>query len=119
MQQCMRCTSILRSGHQYQQQRQKRAFWYPVYQLLDNNCFLLVILGGDWKYDNIVFIYICIYFKLYKGNLFVKEQSAISLPLSVTNFLELLQTWPRHPWLFSSYWLRYCTASVLLFSKVR
>lgn len=84
MQQCVRCTSILRSGHQYQQQRQKRTFWQPMCQPL-YNCFLLVILGGECKYDNVVFIYICIYFKLYKGNLFIKEQSAISLPLSVIN----------------------------------
>lgn len=42
-------------------------------------------LRGECKCDNVLFIYRCIYFKLYKGNLFVKEQSAISVPLSVIN----------------------------------
>lgn len=68
MQQCLRCTSTLRSGHQYQQLWQERTFrhqmWHPLY-----NRFLYVTLGGDWKYEYVLFTY----FKLYRGNLFVKE----------------------------------------------
>jgi len=72
MQQCMRLTSTLKSGHQYQQQKQGRTFGHQMRHPL-YNCFLYVTLGGDWKYEHVLFIYLFIYLKLYKGSLFVKE----------------------------------------------